>query len=81
MDHISDSTKSFILFLHRDPKAEEKMNPFAEQEAWEEHQIGNFFSDVLALFCCAVQRNSVFLFYLIILYFISSYYFFQGRQH
>ncbi|KAL6558594.1 Pre-mRNA-splicing factor ATP-dependent RNA helicase DEAH1 [Orobanche minor] len=25
---------------YRDPAAEEKMNPFAEQEAWEEHQIG-----------------------------------------
>ncbi|XP_073049429.1 pre-mRNA-splicing factor ATP-dependent RNA helicase DEAH1-like isoform X1 [Primulina eburnea] len=25
---------------YRDPTAEEKMNPFAEQEAWEEHQIG-----------------------------------------
>jgi len=32
----------FKVFLHlcRDPGAEEKMNPFAEQEAWEEHQIG-----------------------------------------
>ncbi|XP_060204988.1 pre-mRNA-splicing factor ATP-dependent RNA helicase DEAH1-like isoform X1 [Lycium barbarum] len=25
---------------YRDPNAAEKMNPFAEQEAWEEHQIG-----------------------------------------
>ncbi|XP_020082308.1 pre-mRNA-splicing factor ATP-dependent RNA helicase DEAH1-like isoform X1 [Ananas comosus] len=25
---------------YRDPEAAEKMNPFAEQEAWEEHQIG-----------------------------------------
>ncbi|XP_019256157.1 PREDICTED: pre-mRNA-splicing factor ATP-dependent RNA helicase DEAH1-like isoform X3 [Nicotiana attenuata] len=25
---------------YRDPAAAEKMNPFAEQEAWEEHQIG-----------------------------------------
>jgi len=25
---------------YRDPTAAEKMNPFAEQEAWEEHQIG-----------------------------------------
>ncbi|XP_055804870.1 pre-mRNA-splicing factor ATP-dependent RNA helicase DEAH1-like isoform X3 [Solanum dulcamara] len=25
---------------YRDPGAAEKMNPFAEQEAWEEHQIG-----------------------------------------
>ncbi|XP_016459554.2 pre-mRNA-splicing factor ATP-dependent RNA helicase DEAH1 isoform X2 [Nicotiana tabacum] len=25
---------------YRDPDAAEKMNPFAEQEAWEEHQIG-----------------------------------------
>ncbi|KAL0384886.1 UNVERIFIED_CONTAM: Pre-splicing factor ATP-dependent RNA helicase DEAH1 [Sesamum radiatum] len=28
------------LQRYRDPAAEEKMNPFAEQEAWEEHQIG-----------------------------------------
>ncbi|KAG2394356.1 Pre-mRNA-splicing factor ATP-dependent RNA helicase [Vigna angularis] len=25
---------------YRDPNAEDEMNPFAEQEAWEEHQIG-----------------------------------------
>lgn len=32
----------FLTFvgLCRDPDAEEKMNPFAEQEAWESHQIG-----------------------------------------
>lgn len=31
-----------ITFLHvfRDTNAGDKMNPFAEQEAWEEHQIG-----------------------------------------
>lgn len=28
------------LQRYKDPTAEEKMNPFAEQEAWEEHQIG-----------------------------------------
>ncbi|KAL2254083.1 UNVERIFIED_CONTAM: Pre-mRNA-splicing factor ATP-dependent RNA helicase DEAH1 [Sesamum indicum] len=34
--------KRFAVALqrYRDPAAEEKMNPFAEQEAWEEHQIG-----------------------------------------
>lgn len=31
----------FILFVpSRDIGAGDKMNPFAEQEAWEEHQIG-----------------------------------------
>lgn len=43
IDEISDTTYSFISsFIYRDPNAEEKMNPFAEQEAWEEHQIGIF---------------------------------------
>ncbi|KAI3463896.1 hypothetical protein Pfo_020559 [Paulownia fortunei] len=34
--------KRFAVALqrYRDPAAEEKMNPFAEQEAWEDHQIG-----------------------------------------
>lgn len=39
-----DKTCKLILLplaACRDPAAEEKMNPFAEQEAWEEHQIGN----------------------------------------
>ena len=27
------------ISLYRDPAAAEKMNPFAEQEAWEDHQI------------------------------------------
>lgn len=31
---------SVAMQRYRDPTAEEKMNPFAEQEAWEEHQIG-----------------------------------------
>ncbi|KAL2456374.1 RNA helicase family protein [Abeliophyllum distichum] len=31
---------SVALQRYRDPNAGEKMNPFAEQEAWEEHQIG-----------------------------------------
>lgn len=31
---------SVALQRYRDPNAAEKMNPFAEQEAWEEHQIG-----------------------------------------
>ncbi|GFQ04335.1 putative pre-mRNA-splicing factor ATP-dependent RNA helicase dhx16 [Phtheirospermum japonicum] len=37
-----DQEKRFSVAMqrYRDPGAEEKMNPFAEQEAWEEHQIG-----------------------------------------
>ncbi|CAL5201828.1 unnamed protein product [Lathyrus oleraceus] len=31
---------SVAMQRYRDTHAEEKMNPFAEQEAWEEHQIG-----------------------------------------
>ncbi|XP_061358882.1 pre-mRNA-splicing factor ATP-dependent RNA helicase DEAH1-like isoform X1 [Gastrolobium bilobum] len=31
---------SVAMQRYRDPGAEDKMNPFAEQEAWEEHQIG-----------------------------------------
>ncbi|TKY73326.1 putative pre-mRNA-splicing factor ATP-dependent RNA helicase DHX16 [Spatholobus suberectus] len=31
---------SVVMQRYRDPNAEDKMNPFAEQEAWEEHQIG-----------------------------------------
>ncbi|KAK7282572.1 hypothetical protein RIF29_11469 [Crotalaria pallida] len=31
---------SVAVQRYRDTAAEEKMNPFAEQEAWEEHQIG-----------------------------------------
>ncbi|XP_012570929.1 pre-mRNA-splicing factor ATP-dependent RNA helicase DEAH1 [Cicer arietinum] len=31
---------SVAMQRYRDTNAEEKMNPFAEQEAWEEHQIG-----------------------------------------
>ncbi|GLT72453.1 hypothetical protein SLA2020_443870 [Shorea laevis] len=31
---------SVAMQRYRDPTAAEKMNPFAEQEAWEEHQIG-----------------------------------------
>jgi hypothetical protein len=30
-----------VSWTSRDPEAKDKMNPFAEQEAWEEHQIGN----------------------------------------
>ncbi|XP_028765078.1 pre-mRNA-splicing factor ATP-dependent RNA helicase DEAH1 isoform X3 [Neltuma alba] len=39
---VVDQEKRFAVALqrYRDPNAEEKMNPFAEQEAWEEHQIG-----------------------------------------
>ncbi|XP_054805557.1 pre-mRNA-splicing factor ATP-dependent RNA helicase DEAH1-like isoform X2 [Prosopis cineraria] len=43
-DHegVVNQEKRFAVALqrYRDPNAEEKMNPFAEQEAWEEHQIG-----------------------------------------
>ncbi|EXC33541.1 Putative pre-mRNA-splicing factor ATP-dependent RNA helicase DHX16 [Morus notabilis] len=31
---------SVVTQRYRDPTAGEKMNPFAEQEAWEDHQIG-----------------------------------------
>ncbi|XP_066379338.1 pre-mRNA-splicing factor ATP-dependent RNA helicase DEAH1-like [Miscanthus floridulus] len=31
---------SVAMQRYRDPEAKDKMNPFAEQEAWEEHQIG-----------------------------------------
>ncbi|KAK3121479.1 hypothetical protein QOZ80_8BG0654080 [Eleusine coracana subsp. coracana] len=31
---------SVALQRYKDPDAKDKMNPFAEQEAWEEHQIG-----------------------------------------
>ncbi|XP_059639588.1 pre-mRNA-splicing factor ATP-dependent RNA helicase DEAH1-like isoform X2 [Cornus florida] len=31
---------SVAMQRYRDPSAADKMNPFAEQEAWEEHQIG-----------------------------------------
>ncbi|KAI9079448.1 hypothetical protein K1719_038530 [Acacia pycnantha] len=39
---VVDQEKRFAVAMqrYRDPNAEEKMNPFAEQEAWEEHQIG-----------------------------------------
>lgn len=41
-DGVVDQEKRFAVAMqrYRDPAAEEKMNPFAEQEAWEEHQIG-----------------------------------------
>ncbi|MBA0744098.1 hypothetical protein Gogos_006735 [Gossypium gossypioides] len=39
---IVDQEKRFSVALqrYRDPTAGDKMNPFAEQEAWEDHQIG-----------------------------------------
>ncbi|XP_022739034.1 pre-mRNA-splicing factor ATP-dependent RNA helicase DEAH1 isoform X2 [Durio zibethinus] len=39
---VVDQEKRFAVALqrYRDPTAGDKMNPFAEQEAWEEHQIG-----------------------------------------
>lgn len=33
---------AFFYIIDRDLNAEDKMNPFAEQEAWEEHQIGKY---------------------------------------
>ncbi|ERM99915.1 pre-mRNA-splicing factor ATP-dependent RNA helicase DEAH1 [Amborella trichopoda] len=35
-----DKRFAVAIQRYRDPGAEEKMNPFAEQEAWEKHQIG-----------------------------------------
>ena len=32
---------SVAMQRYKDPEAKDKMNPFAEHEAWEEHQIGN----------------------------------------
>ena len=32
---------SVAMQRYKDPEAKDKMNPFAEQEAWEEHQIGD----------------------------------------
>lgn len=40
---------SVVWFNYRDLNAEEKMNPFAEQEAWEEHQIGKHFLIIMLL--------------------------------
>ncbi|KAL4384317.1 hypothetical protein GQ457_15G006130 [Hibiscus cannabinus] len=39
---VVDQDKRFAVALqrYRDPTAADKMNPFAEQEAWEDHQIG-----------------------------------------
>lgn len=37
-----DKRFAVALKRYRDAGASEKMNPFAEQEAWEEHQIGNY---------------------------------------
>jgi len=39
-----------LVLLYRDPNAEDKMNPFAEQEAWEEHQIGRYFCIIILKF-------------------------------
>ncbi|KAG6687002.1 hypothetical protein I3842_11G049200 [Carya illinoinensis] len=41
-DGVVNQEKRFAVALqrYRDPSAGDKMNPFAEQEAWEEHQIG-----------------------------------------
>lgn len=42
------------ILLSRDQGAGDKMNPFAEQEAWEDHQIGKFFEKFshILLFIC-----------------------------
>ncbi|KAK8511722.1 hypothetical protein V6N13_029316 [Hibiscus sabdariffa] len=39
---VVDQEKRFAVAIqrYRDPTAGDKMNPFAEQEAWEDHQIG-----------------------------------------
>ncbi|XP_078181009.1 pre-mRNA-splicing factor ATP-dependent RNA helicase DEAH1-like [Carex rostrata] len=41
-DGVINQEKRFSVATqrYRDPEAVEKMNPFAEQEAWEDHQIG-----------------------------------------
>ncbi|XP_038688523.1 pre-mRNA-splicing factor ATP-dependent RNA helicase DEAH1 [Tripterygium wilfordii] len=41
-DGVVNQEKRFAVAMerYRDPSAADKMNPFAEQEAWEEHQIG-----------------------------------------
>ncbi|KAJ6795426.1 pre-mRNA-splicing factor ATP-dependent RNA helicase DEAH1 [Iris pallida] len=41
-DGVVNQEKRFAAAIqrYRDPGAGDKMNPFAEQEAWEEHQIG-----------------------------------------
>ncbi|KAF9624129.1 hypothetical protein IFM89_008067 [Coptis chinensis] len=41
-DGVVNQEKRFAAAMqrYRDPNSGEKMNPFAEQEAWEEHQIG-----------------------------------------
>ncbi|KAL2346542.1 hypothetical protein Fmac_000542 [Flemingia macrophylla] len=50
---------SVAMQRYRDPNAEEKMNPFAEQEAWEEHQIGKHFY-VVILACSQFVLRFVF---------------------
>ncbi|VFQ64111.1 unnamed protein product [Cuscuta campestris] len=42
LDGDVNQEKRFAVALqrYRDPDANDKMNPFAEQEAWEDHQIG-----------------------------------------
>ncbi|KAF3331470.1 putative pre-mRNA-splicing factor ATP-dependent RNA helicase DHX16 isoform X1 [Carex littledalei] len=42
VDGVINQEKRFSVATqrYRDPEAVEKMNPFAEQEAWEDHQIG-----------------------------------------
>ena len=39
---VVDQEKRFAAAIqhYKDPTAGDKMNPFPEQEAWEEHQIG-----------------------------------------
>jgi len=50
----------FVLF-YRDPNAEEKMNPFAEQEAWEEHQIGRYFCIIILIKSLLLRSPSLFM--------------------
>jgi hypothetical protein len=49
-----------LIVPYRDPTAAEKMNPFAEQEAWEEHQIGKLLLKLLYLNLSFNQNSSLF---------------------
>ncbi|KAF7838515.1 pre-mRNA-splicing factor ATP-dependent RNA helicase DEAH1 [Senna tora] len=55
---VVNQEKRFAVAMqrYRDPNAEEKMNPFAEQEAWEEHQI---VSSISIVFFIQEDRKSL----------------------
>ena len=41
VENVNQEKRFFVAMQrYKDPEAKDKMNPFAEQEAWEEHQIG-----------------------------------------